>query len=176
MTAFKRVHPLTDEERTELLRGTKSKAGFTVRRSHILLLSDDGLTPQQIAERLHCGDQTVRNVLRAFEREGVSCLQEKSHRPHQDYHIFDLGRLERLEALVHRSPRDFKHETSFWTLSLLAQVCVQEGIVARSISDETVRRALCKLGIAWKQARQRITSHDPQYETKKAAATLDRVG
>lgn len=144
-----------------------------MRRSHILLLSDEGLTPQQIAVRLRLGDQTVRNVIRAFEREGVNCLQEKSHRPHQDYHVFDASNLERLEALVHRSPRDFGHETSLWTLALLAQVCIQDGIVARPVSDETVRRALCKLGIAWKHARQRITSHDPQYETRKAASTLD---
>ena len=173
MTTFNRVHPLTTDERAALLQGTKSKTGFAVRRSQILLLSNEGLTPQQIAKRLHCGDQTVRNVIRAFEREGVGCLREKSHRPHQDYHIFDASNLERLEALVHRSPRDFGHETSVWSLPLLAQVCVQEGIVARPISDETVRRALRKLGIAWKHARQRITSHDPQYETKKAAATLD---
>jgi transposase len=176
MTAFNRVHPLTTDEQTALVQGTKAKAGFSVRRSHILLLSDQGLTPQQIAERLHCGDQTVRNIIRAFEQEGVGCLQEKSHRPHQDHHVFDTGSLERLEALVHRSPRDFGQATSFWSLPLLAQVCFQAGIVARSISDETVRRALLKLGINWKHARQRITSHDPHYETKKAATTLDRLG
>ena len=176
MTTFKRVHPLTDEERTALLHGTKSKAGFTVRRSHSLQLSDEGLTPQQIAERLHCGDQTVRNVIRAFEREGVSCLQEKSHRPHRDYHVFDPDGLERLEALVHHSPRDFGCKTSLWRLPLLAQVCFQESVVARPIRGETIRRALLKLGIAWKHARQRITSHDPQYETKKATATLDGLG
>lgn len=176
MTTFNRVHPLTTDERTTLLQGTKSKAGFSVRRSHILLLSDEGLTPQQIAERLHCCDQTVRNVIGAFEREGMGCLQEKSPRPQRDYHIFDRDGLEKLEALVHRSPRDFGQATSLWSLPLLAQVCVQEGIVARCISSETVRRALRKLGIAWKHARQRITSHDPRYETKKAATTLDGLG
>lgn len=176
MTTFKRVQPLTRDERIALLQGTKSKTGFAVRRSHILLLSDEGLTPQQIAERLHCGDQTVRNVLRAFEREGLGCLQEKSHRPHRDYHVFDRDGLEKLEALVHRSPRDFGQEMSLWSLPLLAQVCFQVGIVARPISDETVRRALLKRGIVWKHARQRITSHDPHYETKKAAAALDGMG
>ena len=176
MKNFKRVQILTTDERAAVMRGTKSKAGFTVRRSHILLLSAEGKTPQQIADQLHCGDQTVRNVIRAFEREGLGCLQEKSHRPQRDYCVFDGDRLERLEALVHRSPRDFGQETSLWTLPLLAQVCIQEGIVARPISDETVRRALVSLSLDWQHARHRITSHDPHYETKKATSTLDSLG
>jgi hypothetical protein len=51
-TAFNRVHPLTTDERTALLQGTKAKAGFSVRRSHILLLSDEGRTPHQLRRRV----------------------------------------------------------------------------------------------------------------------------
>ena len=65
MRAFKRVYELTEDEHRTLVQGTKSRSGFTLRRSHILLLSAEGLTPQQIARRLHCGEQTVRNVIRA---------------------------------------------------------------------------------------------------------------
>ena len=167
MRNFTHVHPLTTEERAALLKGTKAPQGFTVRRSHILLLSGEGFTPQQIAERLHCGDQTVRNVIRAFEHEGLSCLREKSHRPHRDHRVFDPAGLERLYDLIHRSPREFGLETSLWTLPLLAQVCFEQGIVARPVSHETIRRALLKLGRPWRQARQRITSHDPRYAAKK---------
>jgi transposase len=176
MRPFNRVHALTTDERKALLKATKAKAGFSVRRSHILLLSDEGLTPQQIAERLHCGDQTVRNVLRAFEREGIGCLQQKSSRPHHDNSTFSAEGLQRLHELVHRSPRDFDGPSSLWSLGHLAQVCFQQGIVTRPISYEAVRRALVKLGLDWRHARHQITSHDPQYERKKAASTLDGVG
>ena len=176
MRPFNRVHALTTDEQKALLKATKAKAGFTVRRSHIVLLSDEGLTPQQIAERLHCGDQTVRNVIRAFEREGLGCLQQKSSRPRHDNSTFTTEGLQRLHELVHRSPRDFGGHSSLWSLAELAQVCSQQGIVARPISYEAVRRALGKLGLDWRHARHRITSHDPQYERKKATATLDGVG
>ena len=151
------VRELTHEEREALLKGAKSKSGFTMRRSQILLLSAEGRTPQAIAKQLHCGDQTVREVIRAFEQEGLGCLTEKSHRPHQDHHVFDEEGLKRLEDLLHHSPRDFKFETSIWTLQLLAEACFQEGIVSRPISYETVRRGLLKLKIDWSQARHRIT-------------------
>lgn len=117
--------------------------------------------PQQIAERLHGGDQTVRNVIQAFAREGLGCLQAKSQRPHQDHRVFDQVGLERLQAVIHRSPRDFGLETSLWTLPLLAGICFEQGIVARVVISETIRRALLKLGLPWRQARHRITSHDP---------------
>lgn len=176
MKTFKRVRELSEEEHRALVQGTKSRLGFTMRRSHILLLSAEGLTPQQIAQRLHCGDQTVRNVIRAFEREGLACLQEKSSRPHHDNSTFTAEGLQRLQNVVHRSPRDFGGQSSLWSLAQLAQVCFKEGIVARPISYETVRRALLRLGLDWRHARHQITSHDPQYERKKAASTLDGLG
>jgi transposase len=176
MKTFNRVHFLTAEERAALVKGTKAKAGFTVRRSHSLLLSAEGYSPQHIARRLHGGDQTVRHVLRAFEREGGGCWREKSHRPHPDQRVFTPETLAQLEALVHRSPRDLGQPTSLWTLPLLAQVCFQQGRVARPIRDETVRRALIQLGIDWQPARQRLPSQDPHDEIKKPAAPLDRLG
>ena len=176
MRPFNQVRKLTEEEQQDLVRGTRSGSGFTMRRSHILLLSAEGLTPQQIAQRLHCGDQTVRNVIRAFEREGLGCLRQKSSRPHHDNSTFTAESMERLQALVHRSPRDFDGQSSLWSLAELARVCFQQGIVARPISYEAVRRALVKLGLNWRHARHHITSHDPQYERKKAASALDGVG
>lgn len=167
MRPHKRIRELTPDEDQALRAGTKSSAGFSTRRSHMLLLSAEGVSPPQIAKRLLCGEQTVRNALRAFEAEGIACLQQKSNRPHHDSSALDKAGLQRLEELVHRSPRDFGLPTSLWTLALLAQVCWQQGIVQQPISYETVRKALLKLGINWQSARQRITSHDPHYGHKK---------
>jgi transposase len=167
MRHYKRIRELTEGERQELIAGAKSRSGFTVRRSQMLLLSAEGLTPPQIAQRLHCGDQTVRNAIRAFEIEGLGCLRPKSNRPHRDHRAFDDAGLKRLEEIVHRSPREFGMETSQWTLVKLAAVCFQEQVVQQPISYETVRQGLRQLGIDWKTARHRITSHDPRYAAKK---------
>lgn len=173
MKTYKRVRELTEAEQQGLVKGSQSRSGFTVRRSHILLLSAEGWTPQRIAHHLHCGDQTVRNAIRAFETEGLECLREKSNRPHRDSSVFDAVGLKWLEEMVHRSPRDFGFETSQWTLEKLAQACFQAGLVPQPISYETVRQGLKKVGIDWKTARHRLTSTDPQYERKKVATTVD---
>ena len=165
------VRPPSDEERAALLAGLRSPDAFTLRRCQILLASADGLRPSQVAERLGCASQSVRNAIRAFAAGGTDCLREKSHRPKSVRpEIDDAGR-ERLRALLHRSPRDFGKPTSLWTLALAAEVARAEGITARLVSDETIRQALIRLGVGWKRAKRWITSPDPAYLRKKRHAT-----
>jgi transposase len=165
------VRPLTDPERATLRAGLRSPDAFTLRRCQILLASADGLRPAPIAERLGCASQSVRNAIRAFAAEGTGCLGVKSHRPKSARPELDDGARERLRALLHRSPRDFGKPTSLWTLDLAAEVAFAEGITARLVTGETIRRALKRLGIGWKRAKAWITSPDPAYPRKKGRAT-----
>jgi len=75
------VRPLADAERLALEQGLRSPSAFVVRRCQCLLKSAAGLTPRQIQKQLGWTDQTVRHASRAFEREGLGCLQEKASRP-----------------------------------------------------------------------------------------------
>ena len=70
MRRFNRVRTLSEDEQRALVQGTKSRSGFTMRRSHILLLSGEGLTPQQIAERLHCGTKRCATSFEPLTRKG----------------------------------------------------------------------------------------------------------
>jgi transposase len=79
--------------------------------------------------------------------------------------------LAQLQALAHRSPRDFGYATSLWTLDLLADESARQGLTERRVSDETVRVAIKRLGTSWKRAKRWITSPDPAYERKKGDAT-----
>ncbi len=163
------VRGLTSEEREQLRAGLRSSSAFTVRRSQILLMnSEDHLTARQIAARLRCSDQCVREALRAFGQEGIGCLQAKSHRKHHLEPKFSPSGLERLAGLVHQSPRQYGYPTSLWSLAQLAEVSFKEGLSSETVSYETVRQALKKLDIDWRRARQHITSPDPHYERKKA--------
>ena len=47
----------------------------------MLLLSDKGQRPSQIASALGCSAQAVRNTLRVFAAEGTACLLQKPSRP-----------------------------------------------------------------------------------------------
>ena len=162
------VRELTSEERERLRTALRSSSAFSVRRSQIILMnSEDHLTARQIAARLRCSDQCVREALRAFEQEGMAFLQEKSHRKHHLQAKFSPAGLERLAGLVHESPRQYGYHNRLWSLAQLAEVSFKEGLSSETVSHETVRQALKKLDIDWRRARQHITSPDPHYERKK---------
>jgi transposase len=165
------VRSLSPEESQALRAGLRSPSAFTLRRAQILLASAEGLKPSEIRTRLGCATQTVRDALRAFAAEGIACLQEKSHRPRSARPVLDEARREGLRALLHRSPRDFGKPTSVWTLALAAEVCHEQGLSERPLSDETIRQALKRLGVGWKRAKTWITSPDPAYARKKKPGT-----
>lgn len=170
MKALK-VRKLTEEERKALEKGLKSASAFRVRRCQILLSSaDTGLNAKQIGERLRCSDQCVRDAIRAFEQEGVGCLEEKSHARHDHQHSFDAHGIERLKELIKLSPRSFGYEASLWTLDLLAQQCHKEGLTERRVSRFTISRTLVLADITWKRAKHWIKSPDARYEGKKSGA------
>lgn len=159
---------MSSDERSALKVGLRSSSAYTVRRSQIVLMSsEDGLTARAIGERLRCSDQCVREAIHAFEKEGVACLEEKTHRKDTLPTKFDQAGLERLSTLVHESPRQYGYPTSLWSLTPWAEVSYQEGLSSASVSHETVRQALKRLGIDWRRAREHITSPDPHYEAKK---------
>jgi transposase len=161
------VGELSPEELGTLQQGLRSPDAFTLRRCQILLASSQGQTPQQISVQLHCSDQCVRETIHAFHQEGLSCLKAKSHATHTNQSAIDAAGLERLRGLLHQSPRQLGQNTSLWTLKGLAQVSLAQGITSREVSDETMRRALKKLGENWKRAKKWITSPDPRYEQKE---------
>ena len=164
------VRTLTEEERRKLEAGLRSKDPFVVRRSQILLASLRGERAPRIAEFLGCNDQTVRNVIVAFEERGVAVLEMGSRRPKSVQAVLTEERLEQLKAMLHRSPRDFGKETSLWTLELAAEVSFAEGITPRLLSRDSIRVGLKRLKISWKRAKHWITSPDPAYERKKSLA------
>ena len=165
------VRPLSDAERDALKAGLRSSDAFTHRRSQILLTSARGETPPAIARQLGCASQTVRNTIRAFNDRGTAAVQERSHRNHTIHTTFDAAGLEQLQALAHRSPRNFGYATSVWTLDLLADESARQGLTSSRVSDETIRQAILRLGSSWKRAKRWITSPDPAYERKKSGAT-----
>jgi transposase len=164
------VRPPTDEERRVLAAGLRSADAFTVRRCQCVLASARGEHVPAVARMLGCSEQTVRNALHAFERDGVRGLTRRSSRPHSATAAFDAAATDRLRALLRRSPRDFGHPTGVWTLDLAAEVAHAEGITSTRLSRETVRTALLRAGVRWRRAKRWLTSPDPAYTPKKSGA------
>lgn len=161
------VRELTTEERAGLEAALRSPDAFALRRAQILLQSAEGQRPARIAASLRCASQTVRNALRAFDAEGLACLQPGSSRPKSARPAFEAEGLERLRAILHQSPRAFGKGRSAWTLSLLAEAAHEQGLTPTALSHETIRKAVHRLGYGWKRAKNWITSPDPAYARKK---------
>ena len=162
---------MTEKEVTELKHGLRSSAAFTVRRCQILLKSRSGQKAQAIAQEIHCSDQTVREVLHAFEQAGLSCLQEKSRARLDQQALIDEQGSHRLQEIIKLSPRIFGYETSIWTRPLLATVLQQEGYTKRVVSPSNITGTLHRAGIRWRRAKQWVRSPDPHYEHRKKDAT-----
>jgi transposase len=162
----------TQEEQQALEQGLRSSSAFTVRRSQILLSSAiNKRNAREIAEQLRLSDQGVRNVIRAFEQEGLACLEKKSSARQDNQSAFDESGLKRLQGLVRESPRKYGHESSIWTRETLAQTCWEERVSTRPVSVAGAGGGLRQLGIDWQRARHRINSPDPHYAHKKSVVT-----
>ena len=126
----------------------------------------------QIARSVGFSTQNVRNAIKRFNQEGILSLQPRSSRPKRRPRMeLDATALEHLKALLHESPRSFGLERSTWTLSSLAVVSHQRKITSRELTDEALRKAIKRIGVGWKRAKNWITSPDPAYARKKNGAT-----
>lgn len=162
------VRSLTSDERKHLEAGLRSRKAFTARRCQILLSSSRRERVSKIARSLSCATQTVRNVIRDFHTCGLASVDEKSRRPKTVQPVLDEGKCQQLKALLHSSPRQFSKPTSLWTLELAAEVVFEQGLVSTPVSREVIRRAIRRLGVKWKRAKNWITSPDRQYALKKS--------
>jgi transposase len=163
------VRPISAEEREQLQAGLKSASGISVRRSQMPLMSaDEHLKPREIAQRVGCSDQTVRQVIHAFEDGGCLGIAEKKRGRPEPRRAFGNEAEEYLRQVLRQSPRQYGYESSLWTLELLAKVCYEQGWTSQQVHLDTISETLHRLGIRWQRAKHRINSPDGQYETKKA--------
>jgi transposase len=165
------VRTLTDDETRVLEQGLRSSDASMLRRCQIVLASARGQTAPQIGASLGCSAEWARQVVHAFDAEGLASLAPRSRRPHTIQVAFDADGCEALRELVHRSPRDFGKPTSIWTLHLLAEVACEQGLTEGVVSHETIRQTLRRLGLRWQRAKEWLRSPDPAYPQKNSGVT-----
>ena len=163
---------LTADEHQALQKGLGSGSAHTVRRSQIILMSaEEQRKVDDIAQRVGRSGQQVRRVLRAFNDEGQGCLEAKKRGRQDDQRAFDDEARARLQETILCSPREFGQDTSLWTLEVLAEVSYEQGLTDHRVHKDTVSETLMQMGMPWKRAKKTIHSPDPNYESKKNAAT-----
>jgi len=132
---------LTETERKKLIaivsKG-RNKA-VVIQRAHILLKVDEGKSDAEISALLYVSEQTIRRVRLRFAEKGLQvALEDKPHAPTGS----ELAEEQeaRLLALACSKPPAGRAR---WTLELLVQELLKDGIVTR-VSPETVRLLLKK--------------------------------
>jgi len=137
----KQIVTLTEKDRRTLVaivtKG-RNKAAF-IQRAHILLKSADGKTDAEISQWLYVSESTVRRTRVRFGEAGLeAALKDQPHaEPEPKLNESQEAHLVSLTCSTAPAGRER------WTLELLAQQLVQEGVIT-SISPETVRLILKK--------------------------------
>ena len=134
-----RVHTLSDEEARALKRLHRQTNSADIRsRCDMILLSNEGLSPPQIAKRVRFSRYTVVRFIQRYEAEGLQGLYTKprSGRPRRVTPEYEA----KLLATVEKEPRSLGLPFSNWTTANMAEyLAAQTGIV---ISPRQVERYL----------------------------------
>jgi len=135
-----KVH-LTETERKKLIAMVSKgrNRAVVIQRAHILLKVDEGKTDAEISELLYVSEQTIRRVRLRFAAESLPvALEDRPHAPTGTEMAEEQEA--RLIALACSEPPAGRVR---WTLELLVQEMLKDGIVTR-VSPETVRLLLKK--------------------------------
>jgi len=167
MSAKLYVRSFTNEEKQAIAAGLKSSDSFVLRRSQVLLFSSEGFSLAEIAAKTGYSHESVRLVIKRFEREGLQVLKKGKRGPKTTEKAISKENAEKIKDLLRRSPREFQKNSSLWTLPLLAEVSYEQKLSTRKVSGETIRTTLKELGVNWKRAKHWLRSSDPHYAHKK---------
>lgn len=160
-----RVRDVPSKERNELetLYHETKDVRIRQRVQIILLAVEKEMIAPQIASIVRTNDQTVRNWIKRFNREGVAGLYDepRSGAPPK----VTAAYRQRLVEIVRRRPRSLGRPYSLWTLQRLADFLAEETGIR--VSHVTVRQILADHGIVLSRPQHKVTSPDPEYELKK---------
>jgi transposase len=165
--AEQRAYELLDQ-----LLGEQLEAGPEVRLYRRLLAVRaylDGESVAQIAQRLDVSRQSVYNWIRRYEagQQPVALVdRERSGRPATWTRAMDAH----LHRVLQAGPPTEEAFASQWTVPLLQQHFQQR--YQLQISQETIRRALHRLGYGWKRYRY-VLEPDAELEKKTRSAEGD---
>lgn len=126
-----RVHPLSEEEVSALVRLHRETKDADARsRCDMILLSNEELSPPQIAQRVRFSRSTVVRYIQRYEAEGVDGLftQPRSGRPRRVTSEYEAKLLE----VVKQVPRSLGLPFSNWTTANLADYLAKQTGIAIS--------------------------------------------
>lgn len=133
-----------DRQRNALRQTARQAMGRVSERVHFLLMRDQGMTPQQIANLMDYELRTVQRWLSRYDRDGIAGLndQPRSGRPVLEAHVGDI-----VETQAGQPPTVYGYLQTIWTVALLTlHVCTRFRVAVKA---STLRRALHTVRFSW---------------------------
>jgi len=158
-----RLLRVSDADRAELERRVRDRGApaRVVERARIVLLSEQGLTGRQVAERVGCSEPTVVLWRRRFGQGGLSALEDRPRPGGPPTVLTDQVRDQILTATLTPPPAGLG--VTHWSSRLLADWLRRSGT---TVSHDTISRLWRRFGIAPWRAETFKFSTDPQLEAK----------
>jgi transposase len=162
---------LSDRERAELqglLAGSPNAREFC--RVQALLWLAAGEPVDRIADLLGVGRRTVYYWAERFqERDGLDLLARLSDGPRSGRPpTVGRGLDALIAAVIDRDPRDLGYPSTGWTNALLRRYLADVPQV--TVSRQSVRRALARLGIRWKRPRHVLALRPDTWRQSKGGS------
>lgn len=170
-----RVHQLSDIEREALLQLHRETQQADVRsRCDMILLSDQGLSPPKIAERVRFSSRTVLRYIERYEAEGLPGLLSRP-RPGRPRRVTAEYEALLIEA-VGKEPRSLGLPFSNWTTAKLSEYLARR--TAIQIGPRQVENYLKAHGFRLRRPVLTVKhKQDPNLvEEKKTAQSVDQLG
>jgi transposase len=158
-----RVLEIAESDRAVLERRVRDRGALArdVARARIVLLSGQGLTGSQIAERVGCTEPTVVLWRARFAEEGLAGLEDRPRKPPPRTTVTDEVRDEILSATLSRPPAELG--ITHWSSRLLAEWLGRSGT---RVSHDSISRLWRRFGIAPWRCETFKFSTDPELEAK----------
>lgn len=150
-----------DQDQRESLKVLRNTRSFLGERAHYVLLSDEGCSVKDIAQRLNRHEHTVRSWIKAYIVRGIEGLQNK--RPPGRPKVKGFAVEQEIDILLISTPREFGYQEEGWTVCILLDYFSKKQL---DVKEDTVRRALKKNGWVYKRFAKRVPKNAPSKEEK----------
>lgn len=157
------VRDLTEEDKSELKKATKSSNVFTRDRARAVLMSAEKLFAKQIAQEIGCEARKVRLAIKEFNKKGLDALQRGKAKGA----IPKFDDVKKKIILMHfsKTPMSFGYHFTTWTLPRFQKHLIDYKIVD-SISIERLRQIIMLAGGKLKRSKRWQYSPDKNFHKK----------
>lgn len=154
-----------ENEQLRLKLSDRTLSAYVLDRYRIVQALTAGFTPSDISRILGCERVTVYNWAKNFHRNGFLEF-EKVTNPNGRPAILTSRNVRELVKIALSRPSDLGLPYTEWSVAKLGDYCRSKGLVP-NVSNEWLRRLLCREGLSLQRTKTWKESPDPEFEKKK---------